>query len=263
MTGVNGTLNYLQGSVPLLIAATLVLIPPANVTTVTSATVTVTNWQAEDRLSFYNSLAFQHTFSEGPSAHTATLTITGSAPALGWNKVLSSVDYQDVAGMPNTSAVRVATFTVSNGVYTVSASENVAVVPVNQPPLVQVNDTADLRYQINSSPIAIMSKALVSDPDSNNLLSLTIQITTGYQSGNDILSFVNQLGITGAFNTTLGVLTLSGGSYVGNYRQALRAVTFNTIGAGTNSATRTFTVIAIDETNVPSNPVARSLDVTS
>ena len=263
VTGVNGTLNYLQGSVPLLIAATLVLIPPANVTTVTSATVTVTNWQAEDRLSFYNSLAFQHTFSEGPSAHTATLTITGSAPALGWNKVLSSVDYQDVAGMPNTSAVRVATFTVSNGVYTVSASENVAVVPVNQPPLVQVNDTADLRYQINSSPIAIMSKALVSDPDSNNLLSLTIQITTGYQSGNDILSFVNQLGITGAFNTTLGVLTLSGGSYVGNYRQALRAVTFNTIGAGTNSATRTFTVIAIDETNVPSNPVARSLDVTS
>ena len=108
-----------------------------------------------------------------------------------------------------------------------------------------------------------MSKALVSDPDSNNLLSLTIQITTGYQSGNDILSFVNQLGITGAFNTTLGVLKLSGGSYVGNYRQALRAVTFNTIGAGTNSATRTFTVIAIDETNVPSNPVARSLDVTS
>jgi hypothetical protein len=165
--------------------------------------------------------------------------------------------------MPNTSAVRVATFTVSNGVYTVSASENVAVVPVNQRPLVQVNDTTDLRYQINSSPIAIISKALVSDPDSNNLLSLTIQITTGYQSGNDILSFVNQLGITGAYNTTLGVLTLSGSSYVGNYRQALRAVTFNTIGAGTNSATRTFTVIAIDETNVPSNPVARSLNVTS
>ena len=263
VTGVNGTLNYLQGSVPLLIAATLVLIPPANVTTVTSATVTVTNWQAEDRLSFYNSLAFQHTFSEGPSAHTATLTITGSAPALGWNKVLSSVDYQDVAGMPNTSAVRVATFTVSNGVYTVSASENVAVVPVNQPPLVQVNDTADLRYQINSSPIAIMSKALVSDPDSNNLMSLTIQISVGYQSDNDVLSFANQSGITGSFNATLGVLTLSGSSYVGNYRQALRAVTFNTIGSGATSATRTFTVIAIDDTNLPSNPVTRSLTVTS
>ena len=164
--------------------------------------------------------------------------------------------------MPKTSAVRVATFTVSNGGYTVSASENVAVVPVNQPPLVQLNDTTDLRYQINSSPIAIMSKALVSDPDSNNLLSLTVQITAGYQSGNDILSFTNQLGITGSFNATLGVLTLSGSSYVGNYRQALRAVSFNTIGSGATPGARTFTVIAIDDTNVLSNPVMRNLNVT-
>ena len=263
VTGVNGTLNYLQGSVPLLIAATLVLIPPANVTTITSATVTITNWQEEDRLSFYNSLALQHTFTEDFTAHTATLTITGVAPVLGWDTELRSVEYKDVAGMPNTSAIRVATFTVSDGVYTASAWENVVVVPVNQPPLVQVNDTTDLRYQINSSPIAIMSKALVSDPDSNNLMSLTIQISVGYQSDNDVLSFANQSGITGSFNATLGVLTLSGSSYVGNYRQALRAVTFNTIGSGATSATRTFTVIAIDDTNLPSNPVTRSLTVTS
>ena len=263
VTGVNGTLSYIQGSVPSLIAKTLVVRPPANVTIVTNATVTITNWQEEDRLSFYNCLALQHTFTEDFTAHTATLIITGSAPAIGWNAELSSMAYQDVAGMPNTSALRVATFTVSDGVYTASAAENVQVVPVKQPPLVQVNDTTELRYQLNATPIAIMSLALVSDPDSSNLRSLTIQITSGYQSGNDILSFVNQLGITGSFDSTLGVLTLSGSSYVGNYRQALRAVAFNTIGSNTTTATRRFTVVAIDDTNLPCNPVTRSLTVTS
>ena len=263
VTGVNGTLSYLQGSASTMIAKAIVLIPPTNVTTVTNATVTITNWQEEDRLSFYNSLALQHTFTEDFTAHTATLIIRGLAPAIGWNAELSSVSYQDVAGMPNTSAIRVVTFTVSDGFYTASATENVQVVPVYQPPLVQVNDRIDLRYQMNATPIAIMDAALVSDPDSTNLRRLTIQITAGYQMGNDILSFANQLGITGSFDSTLGVLTLSGSSYVGNYRQALRAVTFNTIGSNTTKATRSFTVVAIDDTNLISNPVTRSLTVTS
>ena len=262
VTGFNGTMRYFQGSAPLLIAQAIVVTPPNNVTIVSSATVTFANWQDGDRLSFYNSLALQHTFTEDLAAHTATLTIIGSAPALGWSKELSSVRFQNVAGMPNQTAIRVATFTVSDGAHTASASENVVVVPVNQPPLVQVNDTTNLNYQINASPISIMSNALVSDPDSNNLLSLTIQITSGYQSGNDILSFTNQLGITGSYNSTLGILTLSGSSYAGNYREALRTVTFNTIGSGTTTATRTFTVIGIDETNLPSSPVTRSLTVT-
>ena len=262
LSGLSGTANYLQGSAPLTLAPNLVVTAPAGVTTITSATVSFTNWQGEDRLAFYNSLALQHTFSQDLVAHTAVLTITGNATPAGYQTLLQSVTYQDVAGQPITSIARVATFAVNDGTNTGSATQNVTVTATNQPPLVQVNSSTALTYKVNSSPIAIMGMSLVSDPDSNNLTSLTVQITSGYQSGHDILSFVNQLGITGSFNSTTGVLTLSGTSYVGNYRQALRSVMYNTTGTGVSTATRVFTVIATDDTSISSTPVTNSVTVT-
>ena len=230
---------------------------------VTSATITVSNWREGDRLSFYNILALQHTFTEDLVAHTATLSITGLGSAFGWENELRSLKYQDVAGTPNTSAIRSVKLTLSDGVNMVSARQRITVVDAKQSPRIQVNDATDLRYQANSSPLAIMCLALASDPDSNHLLSLTIQITEGYQSGVDVLSFIDQPGITGTFNSDLGTLTLSGSKYVGNYREALRKVMFSTNGSSLAAGSRTFTIIATDETNITSQPVIRNLAVTT
>ena len=49
----------------------------------------------------------------------------------------------------------------------------------------------------------------------------------GFAAGNtDVLGFTNQNGITGAYNNTTGVLTLSGTSSLANYQTALRSVTY-------------------------------------
>ena len=234
---------------------------------IASATVQFTNWQGEDRLAFFNTFALQHTFTQDLVAHTATLTITGNETAANYQTTLRSVTYQDVAGNPNTSATRIAKFTVSDGANSASGSQNITVV-LNLPPVVLVNDSTTLTYQVNSLAIAIMSNALVSDPNSNNLTMLTIQITSGYQNnanGHDVLSFANQFGITGSFNAITGTLTLSGASYVGNYREALRLVKFKTTGSAVSTATRTFTVIATDDfspTPAKSIPVTRNMSVT-
>lgn len=259
LSGVSSVVNFTQGTAPLAIAASAVVTAPTGVN-IQSATVTFTNWQAEDRLAFYNSLALQHSFTQDLTAHTATLTITGTASAAGYQTLLRSVTYQDVAGKPITYT-RDAKITLNDGTTSVSAIVHVTVTAVNQAPLVQMNDSSTLAYRINGTAIPIMNLATITDADSNNLTSLTVQISSGYQLGKDVLSFVNQSGITGSFNATTGILTLSGSNYVGNYREALRAVKFNTTGTGVNTGTRTFRVIAVDDTNTSSNPVTRNISV--
>ena len=86
-----------------------------------------------------------------------------------------------------------------------------------------MNDSTSLAYLAPGPGVAIVSNALVTDPDSNNLSKLTIQISSGYQNnanGHDLLSFTNQNGITGSFDATTGTLTLSGNSSLANYQQA-------------------------------------------
>ena len=267
VTGVGSTVTYFQNAVPLTVAPNLVVTQPTGLN-IYSATVSFANWRDGDRLDFYNSYAFQHTFVEDPVSHTSVLTLTGFDTAAHYQTVLRSIVFYAVAGVVN-PVTRAATFTV-NDIYANSGSgtQNVSVSGIDAPPLVQVNDSTALTYKVNSPAIAIFGNALVSDPDSNNLTSLTIQITSGYQnnsSGHDLLSFTNQYGIVGSFNAATGTLTFTGTSYVGFYREVLRLVTFSTSGSAVSTATRTFTVIATDDfvpTPKSSNPVTRNVTVT-
>jgi hypothetical protein len=261
LSGTAATVNYTQGASPVALAPTLVVTPPAGMN-IQSATISFTNWQGEDRVDFNNSLALQHSLTQDLTARTATLTITGAATGAQYQSLLRTVTYQDVAGAPITTT-RSATITVNDGTNTPSVTENVTVTAMNRPPVVQVNDSTQLSYKVNSSSIVIMGMALITDADSVNLSSLTVQISSGFQSGHDVLGYGTVSGITASYNSTTGILTLSGVSSVSNYRQALRDVTFHTVGSGVSTATRVFKVIAADTTNTSSNPVTRSMTVTS
>ena len=65
----------------------------------------------------------------------------------------------------------------------------------------------------------------VTDADNTNLASATVSITANFVTGEDVLGFTNQNGITGSFNAATGVLTLTGSATVANYQTALRSVT--------------------------------------
>ena len=56
----------------------------------------------------------------------------------------------------------------------------------------------------------------------------TVSITSGFDSGADTLSFTNQNGITGSYDASTGVLTLSGNASIADYQAALRSVEFST-----------------------------------
>ena len=267
ISGQSGTVTFNKGSAPVLIEPNLVVADSAGVN-LTSASVTITNWQTEDRLNFTNLSGFGSSFIVNPTTHTAVLMLTGSATAAAYQATLKTLTYQNVTLVSPVVGTRNVSITVSDG-YSNSnlVTTSITIKNVNLPPVLSGIETSPLAYKANSTSVAITSTTTISDPDSVNLSSLTIQITSGYQNnsgGKDKLSFVNQNGITGTFNAATGMLTLTGISSLSNYQAALRSVKFSTSGTAISTGTRTLTILATDDSPTPgtSTPITRNIAVT-
>ena len=92
------------------------------------------------------------------------------------------------------------------------------------------------------------------------MASATVQITGNYASGQDVLGFVDQSGITGLWNPGSGTLTLTGSATIANYQAALRSVTYVNGSDNPSTAPRTVTWIVNDGTD-PSAPATSTVTV--
>lgn len=112
------------------------------------------------------------------------------------------------------------------------------------------------------SPVQVSNSLQISDADSSQLTGATVSITSNFDSSEDTLIFINQLGITGSYNSGNGVLTLSGTTSLINYRTALRSVTYdNTDNDDAIMATRTISFKVTDDLANISLPATRDVDV--
>ncbi|MBI5773090.1 MAG: hypothetical protein HZA89_05015 [Verrucomicrobia bacterium] len=94
--------------------------------------------------------------------------------------------------------------------------------------------------------------------DNNNifLVGATVSITGGYAAGQDFLTNSPQPGITGSFDATTGVLTLTGRALISAYQAALRSVSYyNTAGLAQNLADRTLAYTVDDDFGVQGTAV--------
>ncbi len=91
------------------------------------------------------------------------------------------------------------TFTVSDGAGgTIGLTTfNITIGEVNDAPTITAGGT--LNYTENDLATAIDTTIVVTDSDSPNLASATVQITGNYANGQDVLSFTNTATITGSF----------------------------------------------------------------
>ena len=116
-------------------------------------------------------------------------------------------------------------FTVDDGAGTTTSSTfNFTVTNVNDAPVVTVSGV-DLNFT-EQSPVGIDVSATISDVDDVNLEGAVIQIVGNYEAGFDQLSFTDQNGISGVWDSGSGTLTLSGTATVANYQAALQSITF-------------------------------------
>ena len=103
-----------------------------------------------------------------------------------------------------------------------------------------------LTYTEDSGPIAIDDQLTLSDADSATLNSATVRITGNYNSTQDMLSFTDQSGISGIWDSSTGTLTLTGSSSVANYEAALRSVTYSNNSNAPSTSNRTISITASD-----------------
>ncbi|MEH2349229.1 MAG: cadherin-like domain-containing protein, partial [Nostoc sp.] len=168
--------------------------------------------------------------------------------------------YTNSSDNPSTTP-RTISFVVNDGASnSTTVTRNINITAVNNAP-VATGTISALAYTENATT-AIDSAITVSDVDSANLTSATVSITSGFASAQDILAFTNQNGITGSYNSSTGVLTLTGSSSVANYQTALRSITYTNSSDNPNTTPRTVSFIVNDGT-ANSTVVTRNINITA
>ncbi|MFZ4289021.1 cadherin domain-containing protein [Variovorax sp. HJSM1_2] len=228
-------------------------------TSLAGATVTISANYAngQDVLAFVD----QNGITGNWNATTGVLTLSGAASVANYQAALRSVSYVNTSDNPST-ATRTVSFTVNDGVAnSTAATRNIAVTAVNDAPVVTTTGST-LGYTENAAATAIDAGVSVSDVDNTNLSGATVSISVNYVNGEDVLAFTNANGITGSWNATTGVLTLSGSATVANYQAALRSVSYVNTSENPSTATRTVSFSASDG-SATSAVATRDISVTA
>ena len=262
------TLAYTENDPASVIDGTIT-VNDADSATLTQATVTLTTFQAgQDVLSFTNDGSTMGNVAVGTNVGgVLTLNSAGGTATLAqWQSALRAVRYANSSENPTTTA-RTVTWRVNDGAGSNNLSNQptstINITAVNDAPVVTAGGT--LNYTENQAATAIDTTITVADPDSANLTGATVQITANYANGDDVLSYVNALGITGVFTPATGTLTLSGTTTVANYQTALRNVRYNNTSENPTTGARTISWQVNDGAGVNnlSSTVTSTVNVTA
>jgi len=238
------TATFIGGGPAVTLDGTLTVSDPDGSGSMASATVSISGgFIAGDTLTF----ATQNGISGSYDSATGVLTLAGTASVASYQAALDSVTYSFTPGNGDPTGAGANTSRsiswVANDGAANSSSVTSALNTVHVAPSVGAGATAT--FTGGGSPVTLDGTLTVSDPDSGgNLTSATVSISGGFTAG-DALAFANQNGITGSYDATSGVLTLSGTASVASYQAALDSITYNfspsngdpTAGGGNTSRT--------------------------
>jgi len=209
---------------------------------------------SEDELTFVNQPGIAGNFDSG----TGTLTLTGSATLSDYENAIHSIHYQNASDNPSTLN-RTVSFIVNDGDDDSNPkSRDITIIANNDAPVLSGIESSSTSYTENGLPVAITSSLIVSDLDDTNIESATATISSNYSSGEDFLQFTNQPGISGNFDNTSGVLTLTGPATLADYEAALRSISYENTSDNPSVLDRTVSFVVSDG-DVNSNPQSRDI----
>jgi hypothetical protein len=258
LTASAGTASYTEGGAAAAVDPGLTATDPDSAQ-LQSATVSITsNFSSADgdSLNFVNQNGISGSYNSG----TGVLSLTGNSSVANYQTALRSITFTNTSENPST-ATRTVSFQVTDSSAAASnvVTRDVTVAAANDAPVVTTSG-GSTSYSEGAAATPVDSGVTVTDADDTNLEGGTVRISSGFQSGDDLV-FVNQNGINGVYNTGTGVLTLTGTSSVANYQTALRSIAFQTTnGAPVGSKTIEFKV---NDGDVDSNAATKEIDITS
>ncbi|MEQ8926240.1 MAG: FG-GAP-like repeat-containing protein [Fulvivirga sp.] len=259
------TVTYNEGDLPVLLANGLSISDATN-DPIRKARVVIENYiSGEDLLDFDPGFGTSGTFeTTGPNAGILTIDVPPTTLNSELAMVLSGVTYENigatVTGTPRTIRFEVIDFDNTNPGSADVVTITVNVIPTPNDPPVLASSSGDLTYTEGDGIVTIDGGITVTDSDNASLVGATVTITNNFAPSNDFVEFANQNGITGSFDNSNGILTLSGTSSVANYQTALRSVVYNNISNNPSSLTRTVSFTVNDGTD-DSNTITRDIVV--
>jgi len=194
-----------------------------------------------------------------------TSQVLGGAPIEG-AFVLSALPLATLAstGINSTWLTAGAAVATAAAVTTKGGSDSpAAVVPASNHAPVLTSNTTARSYTENAAAMLANGTLTLSDEDSANLTSATVQITSGLTTG-DVLAFTDTAKITSVYDASTGLLTLTGTATKAEYQAALQAVTFSSSSdnPGT-SRTLTWQVDDGQSANHASNSATSTINITA
>ena len=165
-----------------------------------------------------------------------TVTITSNVGTVSQNGSQSGTYSYFESNVTSNHTVTITATDSRGGVKTVSFN---VTDQSNVPPSLTAGGGAPAVAASGGSGVVVDPNIVVDDPDGPNLTTASVSIGSNFTAAEDRLLFTNQNGITGSYNTSSGILTLSGSATASQYQAALRSVRYQNINAGTpNQAAR-------------------------
>jgi len=252
-------LNYQLGSSPVSITNSLTASDEDNVNFEAAMVQITGNYQnGSDLLTFTD----QNGIAGMWDADQGAITLMGSSSIANYQTALRSVKYSNSG---SNTAARTISFIVSDGVATsntLNRQINISLEPVNRSPVLASIETEKLNFVEGDSAAILTNTITVYDEDDINIDDASVQITGNYQNGEDILSFTNRNGITGAWNNESGKLTLTGSSSLAEYQTALRSIKYWNSSVTPNTSTRTIS-FTVSDGELNSNTLTRQINITA
>ncbi len=131
-------------------------------------------------------------------------------------------------------------------------------VTVNNAPVLASIEGSTINYTEGDPATQITNSMTVTDSESDNITSATVEVSVGFEAGADVLSFTPQSGITGS--QTGNTLNLTGSATPAQYQAALRSVKYQNNTINPSIATRTIRFRVSDGNN--SNFQSRNINFT-
>ena len=195
------------------------------------------------------------TFAGGTGLTPLVVTFNANATAPITEALVRAITYRNISDAPTASRTVRFVLTDGDGSTSNAATRAITVAAVDDPPALAGIEDGALAYTENDPATPVTASLTVSDPDSN-ITGATVSITPVIgPPPEDVLGFVNQLGIIGTYNETTGVLTLTGSASPADYQTALRAVTYRNTSENPSTLPRTITFALLGGSGTASRAV--------
>ena len=255
-------LSYTEGDPATNITSSITISDTDN-TNLDSAKVYITSGfnSAQDVLAYSTALGISGSYDSG----SGVLTLTGTTTVANYQTALRNVTYQNTELISPTTATREISFEVYDwdDVSNISTRE-IDILPSNDAPTLANLEGTTLAFTEGDAPTSISSAITTADNDDANLQGATISFVSNYFLGEDELNYVDAAGVTGSFNSSTGVLTLSGTTSLANYQTALRNVTYENLSSDPVTAlNRTIEVRTYDGIDSSATGTRRTISVSS